>query len=159
MITEKLVHFASASGCSNQQIQTLFLPLRLYKKWRWSTKCFLLRPMASLCLCNWQPNWDPFASAHLVIGLPWWLRRWSSCLQSRKPGVQPLGWAGPLGRAWLPTPVFSPGDFTDRGAWRATVRGGHKDTFTTFWCFRKTYPIVKQVPWCFSSRGFLNTRH
>ena len=98
MITEKLVHFASASGCWNYQIQTLILPLRLHKKLRWSTKRFLLRPVASLHLCNWQPNWDPFASAHLVIGLPWWRRRCSRCLQSRKAEVRLLGWEGRLGK-------------------------------------------------------------
>ena len=29
----------------------------------------------------------------------------------------------PWRRAWQPTPVFLPGEFMDRGAWRATVHG------------------------------------
>ena len=33
----------------------------------------------------------------------------------------------PLEEAWPPTPVFLPGKFTDRGAWRATVHGVTKE--------------------------------
>ena len=39
----------------------------------------------------------------------------------RETQVQSLGWEDPL--VWQPTPVFLPGEFMDRGAWRATVHG------------------------------------
>ena len=39
------------------------------------------------------------------------------------PGFNP--WVGkiPWKRKWQPTPVFLPGEFLDRGAWRTTVHG------------------------------------
>ena len=37
--------------------------------------------------------------------------------------VQSLGREDPLRRDWLPTPVFLPGEFMDRGAWEASVHG------------------------------------
>ena len=37
--------------------------------------------------------------------------------------VQSLGWEDPWSRKWQPTPVFLPGNPTDRGAWWATVQG------------------------------------
>ena len=42
-------------------------------------------------------------------GLPWWLRRYSVCLQCGKPGFNP--WAGkiPWRRKWQSTPVLLPG--------------------------------------------------
>ena len=46
--------------------------------------------------------------------------------------VQSLGWEDPMeGRAWLPTPVFFPGNPMDRGAWRATVHGVTKESDMT----------------------------
>ena len=40
--------------------------------------------------------------------VPWWLRRWSVCLQCRRPGFYP--WVGkiPWRRKWQPTPVLLP---------------------------------------------------
>ena len=35
------------------------------------------------------------------------------------PGVGNIPWR----REWLPTPVFLPGEFQDRGAWQALVHG------------------------------------
>ena len=35
--------------------------------------------------------------------------------------VQPLGWKDPLEREWPTTPIFLPGESTDREAWWATV--------------------------------------
>ena len=37
--------------------------------------------------------------------------------------VPSLGWEDPLEKEWLPTPVFLPGKFMDRGAWWATSMG------------------------------------
>ena len=45
------------------------------------------------------------------------------CLQCRRPEFD--SWVGniPWRREWLPTPVFLPGEFQDRGAWQAIVHG------------------------------------
>ena len=37
--------------------------------------------------------------------------------------IQSLGWEIPFRREWLGTPIFLPGEFMDRGAWRTTVHG------------------------------------
>ena len=49
----------------------------------------------------------------------------------QEPGFNP--WVGktPWRREWQPTPVFLPGESMDRGAWRATVHGVHKELDTT----------------------------
>ena len=43
------------------------------------------------------------------LGLPWWLRRYSICLQCGRPGFDP--WVGkiPWRRKWQSTPVLLPG--------------------------------------------------
>ena len=41
----------------------------------------------------------------------------------RETWVQSLDQEDPWRREWLPTPVFFPGEFMDRGAWQATVHG------------------------------------
>ena len=43
------------------------------------------------------------------MGLPWWLRWWSICLQCGRPRFDP--WVGkiPWRRKWQPTPVLLPG--------------------------------------------------
>ena len=45
----------------------------------------------------------------LTEGLPWWLRRWSTCLQGRRCGFNP--WVGkiPWRRKWQPIPVLLSG--------------------------------------------------
>jgi len=63
----------------------------------------------------------------IPIGLPWWLRLWSVCLQCGRPGFNP--WVGKIlwRRQWQPTPVLLPGKF--RG-WRSLVGyspWGHKE--------------------------------
>ena len=46
-----------------------------------------------------------------------------SACNAGDPGSIP-GWEkSPGEREWLPTPVFLPGEFQDRGVWRATVHG------------------------------------
>ena len=39
----------------------------------------------------------------------------------------------PWSRKWQPTPVLLHGNFHDRGAWWATVYGGHKESDMTKW--------------------------
>ena len=48
-------------------------------------------------------------SYYMVLGLPWWLRRLSVCLQCGSPGFDP--WVGkiPWRRKWQSTPVLLPG--------------------------------------------------
>ena len=45
------------------------------------------------------------------IGLPWWLRQSSICLQWRRPGFDPWVRKIPWRRKWQPTPVHLPGKF------------------------------------------------
>ena len=44
-----------------------------------------------------------------ILGLPWWLRLLSVCLQWGRPGFNP--WVGKISwrKKWQPTPVFLPG--------------------------------------------------
>ena len=59
-------------------------------------------------------------------GLPWRLTGKESACQYRRRRFDP--WVGkiPWRRKWQPTPVFSPGNPMDRGAWRAIVYGSQK---------------------------------
>ena len=43
--------------------------------------------------------------------------------QCRRPGFDPFIGKIPWRRKWLPTPVFLPGDYMNKGAWWATVDG------------------------------------
>ena len=45
--------------------------------------------------------------------------------------VQFLGGEDPQEEEMATIPVFLPGEFLDRGAWQATVHGGHKELDTT----------------------------
>ena len=63
--------------------------------------------------------WGPYS----VLGLPWWLRGWSVCLQFGKPGFNPWlerspgeGSGTPLQDSCLENPM-------DGGAWSAAVHG------------------------------------
>ena len=52
------------------------------------------------------------------LGLPWWLRQYSVCLQYGRPGFDP--WVGKIlwRRKWQPTPVRLPGKSQ---GWRSLV--------------------------------------
>ena len=50
----------------------------------------------------------PRPSYHL--GLPWWLRGKSVCLECRRPGFDPCIRKIPWRRKWQPTPVLLPGE-------------------------------------------------
>ena len=65
------------------------------------------------------------------IGLLWWLRQWSVCLQCGRPGFDP--WFGkiPQRKKWQLTPVLLPGKFH---GWRSLVGyspRGHKESDMT----------------------------
>ena len=58
------------------------------------------------------------------LKLPWWLSgKESSCQfrRCRRHGFDPWVRKIPWRRKWQPTPVFLPGESTDRGVWWATV--------------------------------------
>ena len=61
----------------------------------------------------WQVLTDPQRPACL----PWWLRRYSVCLQCRRPGfdvwVRKILWR----RKWQPTPILCLENSKDEGAW------------------------------------------
>ena len=52
---------------------------------------------------------DLFRLYSFIVGLPWWLRRLSVCLQYGRPGFDP--WVGkiPWRRKWQSTPALLPG--------------------------------------------------
>ena len=56
-----------------------------------------------------------------------------SCLQCRRPGLDP--WVGtiPWRRAWQPTPVFLPGESHRQKSLVGYSPSGHKKTYTTEW--------------------------
>ena len=63
--------------------------------------------------------------------LPWWLRRWSICLQCGRPGFKPCVGKISWRRKWQPTPVFLPGK---SHGWRSLVGyspWGHKESDMT----------------------------
>ena len=81
-------------------------------------KCHLLEDQDHLLYLASSPPFSPPLTLRLSLmqrfgdmneGLPWWLRRWSVCLQCRRPGFSP--WVGKISwrRKWQPTPVFLPG--------------------------------------------------
>ena len=74
---------------------------------------------------------SPFTTT-MSVGLPWWLRRYSVCLQCGRPGF--YLWIGkiPWRRERLPTPVFWPGEF-HRLVWSMGLqRVGHDWATFTF---------------------------
>ena len=82
-------------------------------------------------ICNaGDPSSIPVSgrSAGEEIGYPlqyswasWWLRQQIILLQCGRPWFDPLFGKIAWRREQLPTSVFWPGEFTDRGAWKATV--------------------------------------
>ena len=79
-----------------------------------------------------QFEWIAPLSA-LKYGLPWWLSDKEPSWQCRRCGF--VSWVGDMAwrRKWQPMPVFFPGKSHYRGAWQATVHGGHKELDTTEW--------------------------
>ena len=69
----------------------------------------------------------------LSLGLPWWLRGWSVCLQWGRPGFEP--WVGkfPWRRKWQPTPVLLPGESQGQRSLVGYSSWGRKESDTTEW--------------------------
>ena len=64
---------------------------------------------------------------------PWWLRRWSVCLQCGRPGFNP--WVGKISwrRNWQPTPVLLPGKSHGHRSLVGYRPWGCKESDTTEW--------------------------
>ena len=70
---------------------------------------------------SWQQNCSPSQSLY-PTGHQALHKEKGICLQCGRPGFKAWGGKIPWRREQLPTPVFWP-EFTDRGAWCATVHG------------------------------------
>ena len=57
------------------------------------------------------------------MGLPWWLRWWTICLQYERPEFDPWVWNILRRREQYPLQCSCLEDSTVRGAWWATVHG------------------------------------
>ena len=79
-------------------------------------------------------------------GLPWWLRWWRICLQSRRVGFDP--WVGkiPWRRGWLLTPIFLPGEFHGQRSLAGCSVGGRKESDTT----EAIYVARTQAGWLYA---------
>ena len=76
-----------------------------------------------------QQMFIPFSKGH--VGLPWELDgEESTCNAGDMSSIPGLGQSLQR-RKWQHTPVFLPENPMDRGAWRATVHGGRKESDTT----------------------------
>ena len=66
----------------------------------------------------------------VILGLPWWLRGYSVCLECGRPGFDP--WVGkiPWRRKWHPTPVFLPGESHGGRSLVGYSPWGHKESDT-----------------------------
>ena len=67
----------------------------------------------------------------ILLGLPWWLRGYSVCLQCGRPGFNPWVEKIPWRRKWHPIPVLLPGKSHE---WRSVVGyspWGRKELDTT----------------------------
>ena len=75
----------------------------------------LINKISSLCPCR----------------LPLWLSSKEPNCQFRRPGFDP--WVGkiPWKRAWLPTPVFLPGESHEQRSLAGCIPCGHKQLVTT----------------------------
>ena len=70
------------------------------------------------------------------VGSAWWLSS-RFHLQCRRCGFDPWVEKIPWRRTWQPTPIFLPGEFDARGAWRATVPEVKKESDVT-WILNNT---------------------
>ena len=72
-----------------------------------------------------------YLSPLVTIGLPWWLRWQSVCLQCGRPGFNP--WVRKIlwRRKWQPTPVFLPGESQGRRSLVGYSPWGRKEMDTT----------------------------
>ena len=72
-----------------------------------------------------------FKGSHINVRLPWWLGRYSVCLQYRRPGFD--SWVGkvPWRRKWQSTSALSPGKSHGRRSLIGYSPWGSKESDTT----------------------------
>ena len=88
----------------------------------------------------------------LYLGLLWWLRGLSVCLECRRPGFDP--WVGkiPWRRKWQPTPVLLPGESHGGRSLIGYSPRGHKESDTTERLYLLTYLLSSTLrPVCLDS--------
>ena len=123
---------------------TLFKVLRLYiltprrastLSWRFLSICCLFTfPYQFIKSHIFSISWGQFPSVWFLFS--WWIHwafqvvqcRESTCQCRRLKRRRFDPWVGkiPWRREWLPTPVFLPGKFMNRGAWQGTVCGSQR---------------------------------
>ena len=74
--------------------------------------------------------------------LPWWLRRYSVCLQCRRPGFDP--WVGkiPWRRRWQSTPVLLPGKSHGHRSLVGYSPWGRKESSSFQACSKTVYTYI-----------------
>ena len=87
----------STGWCKNKQNNTCIMPRTLNKQ--------QMLPVTVNCYASCYVKHNCFAT----VMLPWWLRRWSICLQCGRSGLD--SWVGkiPWRRKWQSTPSLLPG--------------------------------------------------
>ena len=97
---------------------------------------------------NWNLEDKGIKEVYYYRKLPWWLRRWSTHLQCRRPGFAP--WAGkiPWRRKWQPTPLFLPGKSHGQRSLVGCSPWGHKELGTTEWLTLSTLCKLKRCLFC-----------
>ena len=80
-----------------------------------------------------------FAAYEILVPLP------GFCLHCRRPGFDPRVWKIPWRRAWLPTPVFLPGEFHGQRSLVGSSPRGRKESDTTEQLLLSLSPGIKPV--------------
>ena len=90
----------------------------------------------------WVAVSQGLCSSNSHVGLPWWLRRLSVCLQCGRPGFNPWVRKIPWRKKWQPTPVLLPRKSHGRRSLvQATVHGVAKSR-TWLSDFTHTLPLL-----------------
>ena len=95
--------------------------------WKFWEPSFTLGGQTSLMAVTFLVYWYGRRYSHFTLEIDH-LPRWhsgkeSECRWCRRQGFRPWVRKIPWSRKWQPTPVFLPGEFKDREAWRVTVHG------------------------------------
>ena len=100
-------------------------------RYEWDWKCEnVYMNMNVYIRSQWRPCYG-LKTCVPHLGLPWWLRRSSVCLQCGRPGLDP--WVGKIlwRRKWQPTPVLLPGKSHGQRSLVGYSPWGRKESDTT----------------------------